>query len=136
MLVVLPGSRTSEVSRLMQPFGAALELLHCRRIRPQVIIPAVPHVRPLIERHVQSWTVKPHIVEGEEDKFRAFKLAHAALAASGTVTLELRAGLFPLAAFVAVNVTKYCAAEKKSGVQRNVTVSESKVAPRGSPLTV
>jgi lipid-A-disaccharide synthase len=73
----------------MQPFGEALELLHARRIRPQVIIPAVAHVRPLIERFAQSWTVKPHLVEGEEDKFRAFRLAHAALAASGTVTLQL-----------------------------------------------
>lgn len=89
VLVVLPGSRTSEVTRLMGPFGEALELLHARRIRPQVIIPAVPHVRPLIEQHMQSWTVKPHLIEGEEDKFRAFKLAHAALAASGTVTLQL-----------------------------------------------
>jgi len=89
ILVVLPGSRTSEVSRLMQPFGETLELLHQRRVRPQVIIPTVAHVRPLIERHVQSWAVAPHLVEGEEDKFRAFRLAHAALAASGTVTLEL-----------------------------------------------
>jgi lipid-A-disaccharide synthase len=89
VLVVLPGSRTSEVSHLMQPFGEALELLHARRIRPQVIIPVVPHVRELVERLMQSWTVKPHLVEGEEDKFRAFKLAHAALAASGTVTLQL-----------------------------------------------
>lgn len=88
-LVVLPGSRTSEVSRLMQPFGEALEVLHARHVRPQVIIPAVPHVRPLIERHMQSWTVKPFLVEGDDDKFRAFRLAHAALAASGTVTLEL-----------------------------------------------
>jgi lipid-A-disaccharide synthase len=89
VLVVLPGSRTSEVTRLMQPFGEALELLHARRIRPQVIIPAVAHVRPLIERLAQSWTVQPHLVEGEDDKFRAFRLAHAALAASGTVTLQL-----------------------------------------------
>jgi lipid-A-disaccharide synthase len=89
VLVVLPGSRTSEVTRLMQPFGEALELLHARRIRPQVIIPTVAHVRPLVERLAQSWTVQPHLVEGEEDKFRAFRLAHAALAASGTVTLQL-----------------------------------------------
>lgn len=88
-VVVLPGSRVSEVSRLMQPFGDAIDLLHQRRVRPQVIIPAVPHVRPLIEKHAQTWTVQPHLVEGEEDKFRAFRLAHAALAASGTVTLEL-----------------------------------------------
>jgi lipid-A-disaccharide synthase len=89
VLVVLPGSRTSEVTRLMQPFGEAIELLHARRIRPQVIIPVVSHVRPLIERFAQSWTVQPHLVEGEDDKFRAFRLAHAALAASGTVTLQL-----------------------------------------------
>lgn len=88
-LVVLPGSRTSEVSQLMQPFGEALTALHERHVRPQVIIPAVPHVRPLIEKHIESWAVKPHLVEGEEDKFRAFRLAHASLAASGTVTLEL-----------------------------------------------
>jgi lipid-A-disaccharide synthase len=89
VLVVLPGSRNSEVSRLMEPFGAALELLHSRRIRPQVIIPTVPHVKPLVERLAQPWVIKPHIVEGDADKWRAFRLAHAALAASGTVTLEL-----------------------------------------------
>jgi lipid-A-disaccharide synthase len=49
----------------------------------------MPDVRPLVERFAQSWTVQPHLVEGEEDKFRAFRLAHAALAASGTVTLQL-----------------------------------------------
>ena len=37
----------------------------------------------------QAWPLQPHLVEGEDDKFRAFKLARAALAASGTVTLEL-----------------------------------------------
>jgi lipid-A-disaccharide synthase len=88
-LVVLPGSRTSEVSRLMQPFGETLELLRQRHVRPQVIIPAVAHVRPLIEKFAATWTVAPHIIDGEENKFRAFRLAHAALAASGTVTLEL-----------------------------------------------
>ncbi len=73
----------------MDPFGKAIEQLYDRRIRPEVIIPVVPHVRPLIEQKLAAWSVKPHLVEGEEDKFRAFKLAHAALAASGTVTLEL-----------------------------------------------
>lgn len=89
VIVVLPGSRTSEVTRLMQPFGATIEELHNRRLRPQIIIPAVPHVRAIIQQHVQSWREPPYFVEGDEDKFRAFRLAHAALAASGTVTLEL-----------------------------------------------
>ena len=73
----------------MEPFGKAIDQLYERRLRPHVIIPVVPQVRPLIEARLGAWTVRPHLVEGEEDKFRAFKLAHAALAASGTVTLEL-----------------------------------------------
>jgi lipid-A-disaccharide synthase len=54
-----------------------------------VIIPAKASVRPLIEAALEAWPVRPHLVSGEEDKYCAFKLANAALAASGTVTLEL-----------------------------------------------
>ena len=89
VLVVLPGSRRSEVERLMQPFGDALTRLRERGIAPVVLIPVVPHVRDLVEAHLRSWPVTPYLLEGEDDKFRAFKLATAALAASGTVTLEL-----------------------------------------------
>lgn len=89
VIVVLPGSRTSEVGRLMEPFGAALRCLTDRGIEPEVIVPCVAHVRALVERGLRSWSLPAHIVEGEEEKFQAFKLARAALAASGTVTLEL-----------------------------------------------
>lgn len=89
VVLVLPGSRSSEVARLMEPFGETLRVLIQRNSAPEVIIPCVPHVRPLIERLRRTWPLSPHIVEGEDDKFRAFKLADAALAASGTVTLEL-----------------------------------------------
>jgi lipid-A-disaccharide synthase len=89
VIVVLPGSRTSEVSRLMQPFGEALSRLRHRGRDFEVIIPTVPSRRPLVERLLRTWDKRPHLVEDEEDKFRAFKLATVALAASGTVTLEL-----------------------------------------------
>lgn len=90
VLVVLPGSRPSEVSRLMQPFGDALALLaEPGGAAPQVVIPAVPSVRAMIEKQLSTWTIPVHLVEGDEDKFLAFRLARAALAASGTVTLEL-----------------------------------------------
>jgi len=89
LIVMLPGSRSSEVSRLMQPFRAALCELLDRGHHFEVVIPVVPWVRAIVERHLADWPVAPHLVEGEEDKFRAFKLARAALAASGTVTLEL-----------------------------------------------
>jgi lipid-A-disaccharide synthase len=89
VLVVLPGSRTSEVSRLMQPFGQTLERLIGHGLDVEVVLPVVSSVRGLIERQLAAWPVRPHLVEGDDDKFRAFKLATAALAASGTVTLEL-----------------------------------------------
>ena len=89
VLLVLPGSRPSEVSRLMQPFGEAVARMALKGETPQVVIPAVRSVKPLIEKGLAAWTVPAHLVEGEEDKLRAFRLARAALAASGTVTLEL-----------------------------------------------
>lgn len=88
-VVVLPGSRSSEVGRLMEPFGDALRLLIAEGVEPQVLMPCVAHMRPLIAAKLRTWPLAPRLVEGDDDKFRAFKLADAALAASGTVTLEL-----------------------------------------------
>ncbi len=104
-LLVLPGSRRSEVSRLMEPFGAALALLKERSAHPfEVTIPAVSHVADEIRMRAESWSVKPRIVEGEAAKWAAFRQADAALAASGTVTLEL--GLSGVPMVVAYRVSK------------------------------
>jgi lipid-A-disaccharide synthase len=89
VLVVLPGSRTSEVSRLMKPFGDAIDRLVDQGSPLQVVIPTLAHLRFQVEKASAAWRVRPHVIEGEDDKFRAFKLATVALAASGTVTLEL-----------------------------------------------
>jgi lipid-A-disaccharide synthase len=89
VLLALPGSRSSEVSRHMKPFGEAMAKLRAHGVDFEVVLPVVPSVRGLIEQQLGAWPVRPHLIEGEEDKFRAFKLATAALAASGTVTLEL-----------------------------------------------
>jgi lipid-A-disaccharide synthase len=89
VLVVFPGSRSSEVKRLMAPFGDALRLLKGRIPALEVILPVVESVRGLIEESLKAWPLRPHLVAGDGDKFASFKLARAALAASGTVTLEL-----------------------------------------------
>ena len=89
VLLVLPGSRQTEVRRLMQPFGEAVGLIQKQAGPLEVIIPVVASVRPLVEEALRAWPIAPHLVAGESDKFKAFRLAKAALAASGTVTLEL-----------------------------------------------
>jgi lipid-A-disaccharide synthase len=96
-LLVLPGSRRSEISRLMEPFGATLALLASRSPRPiRAILPAVSHLADEIEERSRTWPVAPEIVRGEAGKYAAFRSAHAALAASGTVSLELALSGVPM----------------------------------------
>ncbi|HEX8165793.1 MAG TPA: lipid-A-disaccharide synthase [Beijerinckiaceae bacterium] len=96
-LLVLPGSRRSEIARLMEPFGAALGRVIAEAGRPvSLTLPAVSHLATEIEEGTRSWPVRPRIVQGEAEKYAAFRRAHAALAASGTVTLELAMAGVPM----------------------------------------
>ncbi len=96
VLAILPGSRPNEVKHLIQPFGEAANKL-TKEIGPlEIIIPTVTAVRHMVEEGVNNWNLDVHYVEGNEDKYAAFKLADAALAASGTVTLELALSETPM----------------------------------------
>ena len=104
-LLVLPGSRRSEVGRLMRPFGDALRLVLARSpVRLEVTVAAVAHLAREIEAQAAAWPLRPTIVEGEAAKWAAFRRANAALAASGTVTLELALSGVPMV--VAYKVSK------------------------------
>jgi len=89
LVLILPGSRHSEIRRLMPPFGEAVARIAAARPDLQFVLPAVAHVRHAIDEALASWPVKPELIAGEEEKLAAFRAARAALAASGTVTLEL-----------------------------------------------
>ncbi|MEY4092541.1 MAG: lipid-A-disaccharide synthase [Pseudomonadota bacterium] len=98
ILLVLPGSRRSEITRLMPIFGetvARIKHIHGRDF--DLILPAVDHLREEIETAAKSWAIKPRIIHGEAAKYHAFRKAYAALAASGTVTLELALAHVPMA---------------------------------------
>jgi lipid-A-disaccharide synthase len=89
IVVVLPGSRRSEIRRMMDDFGGALQLLR-EKIGPFVaVLPTLPHIEAEVRTRAALWPQAPRIVLGEAEKFAAFRSARAALAASGTVTLEL-----------------------------------------------
>ncbi len=89
VLLVLPGSRRSEITRLMAAFGETVARV-ARQAGPlEVVLPAVPRLIDEIRTRVADWPVAPTIVVGEAEKLAAFRRAHAALAASGTVSLEL-----------------------------------------------
>ena len=96
LVVVLPGSRRAEIRRLTADFGAALAQVVARVGPIEVVLPAVAHLEAEIRARVASWSIAPRIVLGEAAKLDAFRRASAALAASGTVTLELALAGVPM----------------------------------------
>jgi lipid-A-disaccharide synthase len=96
LIIVLPGSRRSEVTRLMADFGGALAELR-RSVGPfSLVLPTLPHIENEVRAMASSWPEPPIITLGEAAKYSAFRGAHASLAASGTVTLELALAGVPM----------------------------------------
>ncbi|HEX5378358.1 MAG TPA: lipid-A-disaccharide synthase, partial [Phenylobacterium sp.] len=89
ILLVLPGSRPSEIKRVLPAFEDAVAVLKANRPELEIIIPAAPTVARSVEGQVAGWRHRAHVVEGDEAKYDAMKAATVALACSGTVTLEL-----------------------------------------------
>jgi len=100
LILALPGSRRHELRRLGPLFGRALGLVAQRHGALNIVLPTLPHLVPELEAQVANWPARPRIVTNEADKYAAFRRARAALAASGTVTLELAlAGVPSVAAY-------------------------------------
>jgi len=91
--LVLPGSRRGEVSRLAPVFGRALEQLPKDA---RVVVPTVPHLADMVRDLTRLWPGNPLVVTDAAEKRTAFGAATAALAASGTVSLELAASGTPM----------------------------------------
>lgn len=102
-LLILPGSRRSEVARLLPVFRETIALL-VNAIGPiDAILPAVDRLADEITRQTRDWPVPVQILRGDDQKWQAFRTARAALAASGTVTLELALAQVPMVTAYKVN---------------------------------
>lgn len=96
LLLCLPGSRRSEVTRLAPRFEEAIARLRDREPNLRVILPTVGGVAGIVRDLAARWKVAPMVVETPADKRAAFAAADLALAASGTVSLELAANRVPM----------------------------------------
>jgi lipid-A-disaccharide synthase len=96
VILVLPGSRRAEIKQLLPVFRDSLRLIAASYPHARFVIPAVPHLAKAIADDVAGWGVRAEVVLGEEAKRAAFRRARVALAASGTVTLELALAGIPL----------------------------------------
>lgn len=96
VLLVLPGSRRSEIRHHLGLFGAALGRLQAEGRAFELMLPTMTHLEATVREGVATWPVKPQIVVGETERRAAFRIARAALAKSGTVTLELALSGIPM----------------------------------------
>lgn len=101
LLLVLPGSRRGEVTRLAARFGETLRLFHAKNPTARAVLPMARPVTGLVRELTADWAVKPILLDPAEDpdgqmKSAAFRAADLALAASGTVSLELAANATPM----------------------------------------
>ncbi|HVT54426.1 MAG TPA: lipid-A-disaccharide synthase, partial [Xanthobacteraceae bacterium] len=121
LLLMLPGSRTTEIERLAPLFGEVIA--KAARQRPlELVLPTVPAQFDHVSAAIEAWPVRPQIVATEEEKYSAFRRARAALAASGTVTLELALARVPMAA--AYRVPRW-----EEFIARRLAVTTSAILP-------
>jgi lipid-A-disaccharide synthase len=107
LLCVLPGSRLGEVQRLVPIFAATIARLAASVPEFRIVIPTVATVADAVRAATASWAPPPLLV-GQAEKYDAFAASRAALAASGTVALELAmAGLPTVVAYRANPVTSW-----------------------------
>jgi lipid-A-disaccharide synthase len=117
MLLVLPGSRRSEIRHHMAVFGETLSMLR-QGVVFEAVLPTMPHLQQMIADAIRDWPVQPRVVIGEEAKRAAFRSARAAFAKSGTVTLELALAQVPM-------VAAYRAGAVEAWIARRVIRSSS-----------
>ncbi|OCX67088.1 lipid-A-disaccharide synthase [Thioclava sp. SK-1] len=96
LVLCLPGSRKSEVSRLGARFDEALMQLRDREPGLRVVVPTVKGVSKMVGEMTARWPIAPIVVQDPAEKRAAFAAADLALAASGTVSLELAASRTPM----------------------------------------
>ena len=101
IVTIMPGSRRTEIARLLPILG---ETLH--RLSGPAIVPAVPLAGPVadtVRTAAQSWPVRPLLISERQDKNDAFAASIAALTKSGTSTLELALAGVPMLVTYRVN---------------------------------
>jgi lipid-A-disaccharide synthase len=107
ILLVLPGSRSGEIERLLNTFAQAVSLVRERLGALDLVVATVPHLAEVVRSATARWPLQPRIVVETADKQAAFRVATAALAKSGTVTLELALAGVPMIAAYKVSAVEY-----------------------------
>lgn len=104
VVLALPGSRPGEIRRMSGVFGEAISLLRNRVGAFELVVPTIPQLRDSVWSATANWAVQPRVIVDPSERWAAFRIARAALAKSGTVTLELALSGVPMVAAYKVSL--------------------------------
>jgi lipid-A-disaccharide synthase len=102
-VILMPGSRVTETSRLLPIFRQTMALLSTTTPRLQPVLAAASGIADTVAEQTKDWLIKPIVVHDVATRYDAFAAAHAALTKSGTSTLELAMAGVPMAVTYRVN---------------------------------
>ncbi|MEZ5932423.1 MAG: lipid-A-disaccharide synthase [Alphaproteobacteria bacterium] len=95
IVCLLPGSRLGEIRQHMPVMKAVAHKLAQRFPRLRLILPTLPSLKPVLRPMIEDWSIQPLILDERADRFDAYAASWIAIAASGTVTLELALANLP-----------------------------------------
>jgi lipid-A-disaccharide synthase len=131
VLLVFPGSRTGEVRRLLDVFAQTVVRVTQRAGALDIVIPTVPHLFAHVSEAAAAWPQRPRVVVDADEKHAAFRVARAALAKSGTVTLELAVAGVPMVAAYKGSALEWMIAQRlvqvPSAILANLVLGENVV---------
>jgi lipid-A-disaccharide synthase len=103
IVTLMPGSRRTEVGRLLPLLGEALQLVAAQVPGLVPVVPVAGPVADAVRQGVAAWPVRPILIDATEEKYDAFAASAAALTKSGTSTLELALAGVPMLVAYRVN---------------------------------
>lgn len=110
LMMVLPGSRRSEVSRHLDIFKDTVGLVQKQIEDIVIVLPVISKSADTVREHVKTWPMKTILIDGEQEKYAAMAASNISLAASGTVGLELALAKLPgIIAYKMHPITAYLA---------------------------
>ncbi|WP_295705096.1 lipid-A-disaccharide synthase [uncultured Brevundimonas sp.] len=111
LLLILPGSRPGEIARMTPVYEQTAVRLKAELPELQIAVVASAMVDPEVRGRVAAWPFRAHLVE-ETEKYDAMKAADAALATSGTVTLEVAVAGAPMVIAYRIGAISYAIARR------------------------
>lgn len=117
ILLIMPGSRASEIRRLMPIFAGVVETLS-KAHRLHFVLPTLPHLEDLVRAEAEKWSAKPRITTTAEDKHAAIRCARAALVGSGSATLELALAGVPMVVAYRVSLIEELVARQMLSIHK------------------